>query len=75
MGKLKPRAGGKALTGGNVKFSDEFIKNLPGMDGKFDSGPKGSQTWDELINLPKAQLKRMTKQELLAYMRKRSKKA
>ena len=50
MGKLKPRAGGKALTGGYVKFSYEFIKNLPGMDGKWDSGPKGSKSWKKGFN-------------------------
>ena len=71
---LKKRLGGKVLTGGDVKWDDDFLKSLPGIDGKWDSGPKGSQNMKEMFNLPKAKLKNMSKDELLAYMRKRNKK-
>ena len=56
---LTKRLGGKAFTGGNIKFSDDFLKKLPGMDDKWDAGPKGSQNMKEMFNLPKAQQKKL----------------
>lgn len=69
----KRRLGGKVWA--SDSFSDEFLKKLPGIDGKFDSGPKGSKTIKQMFNLPQAKLKKMSKDELLAYMKKRNKSA
>jgi len=36
--------------------------------------PQGTKNMKDMFNLPKAKLKKMSKDELLAYMRKRNKK-
>ena len=56
MANLRPRADGRAWTGGNIQFDEDWIKKLPGMDGKFDS-PKGptidmNKIWKKVVKLP-----------------------